>query len=121
MIEAMQAKIDRTEYWDMNILDFYTSFFGDEITILVYYDEETSWKITFLTCCQAAYETDAARRSIEHVRDMKKPQLGYYGQEITLRESRELEGFYEVSIDLSILTARLVCKGVRVEQVPNGL
>ena len=27
---------------------------------------------------------------------MKKPQLGYYGQDITLNESKEFDGFYDV-------------------------
>lgn len=29
-IYNMQAQVDQTEYWDENILDFKTAFFGDE-------------------------------------------------------------------------------------------
>lgn len=51
--------------------------------------------------------------------EMKKPQLGYYGQDITLNESKEFDGFYDVSMDLTILTAKIVCKEITVEKVSN--
>jgi hypothetical protein len=120
MIEAIQEKIDQTEYWDLEVLDFQINFFGDEVNILIYNDDETSWKISFLSCYKVTYETDVTWRTIEHVRDMKKPQLGYYGQDITLRESEDFEGFYNVSIDLTILTAKVVCKEVNVEKISNS-
>lgn len=115
----MQKKIDQTEYWDLAILDFQVNFFGDEVNIFVYNDADTSWKISFLSCYKVTYETDADCRPIKHVRDMKKPQLGYYGQDITLNESKEFDGFYDVSMDLTILTAQIVCKEITVEKVSN--
>ena len=121
MIEALQAKIDQTEYWDVEILDFIINFFGDEVNIFVYNDDETSWKISFLSCFKVTYETDATWRSIANVREMKKPQLGYFGQDITLSESKEYEGFYDVSIDLSIMTAKITCKDVNVELLSNNI
>ncbi len=121
MLEDIQQKIDRTEYWDVEILDFQTNFFGDEIDILIYNDSETSWKISFLSCYKVAYETDATWRTIEHVRDMRSGQLGYYGQNITLSESKDFSGFYDVSIDLTILTGKIICKEVKVEKVSNSL
>lgn len=121
MIEALQAKIDQTEYWDVKILDFNINFFGDEVNIFVYNDDETSWKISFLSCFKVTYETDATWRSIANVREMKKPQLGYFGQDITLSESKEYEGFYDVSIDLSIMTAKITCKDVNVELLSNNI
>lgn len=120
MIEILQAKIDQTEYWDLEILDFNTNFFGDEVNIFVYIDAETSWKISFLSCFKVTYETDATWRSITKVREMKKPQLGYFGQDITLSENKEYEGFYDVSIDLSIMIAKIICKDVNVELVSNN-
>lgn len=51
---------------------------------------------------------------------MKRPQLGYFGQDITLSENKEYEGFYDVSIDLSIMTAKIICKDVNVELVSNN-
>lgn len=119
MIEALQAKIDQTEYWDVKILDFNINFFGDEVNIFVYNDDETSWKISFLSCFKVTYETDAAWRSITNVREMKRPQLGYFGQDITLSENKEYEDFYDVSIDLSIMTAKITCKDVNVELLSN--
>ena len=53
------------------------------------------------------------------MREMKKPQLGYYGQDITLNKSKEFDGFYDVSMDLTILTAQIVCKEITVEKVSN--
>lgn len=120
MIEILQAKIDQTEYWDLEILDFNTNFFGDEVNIFVYNDAETSWKISFLSCFKVTYETDATWRSITKVREMKKPQLGYFGQDITLSENKEYKGFYDVSIDLSIMIAKIICKDVNVELVSNN-
>ena len=119
-IESMQEKIDQTEYWDLDILDFQTNFFGDEVNIFVYNDADTSWRISFLSCHKVIYETDATWRTIVHVRDMKKPQLGYYGQDITISKSKDFEGFYDVSIDLTILTAKIICKEVSVEKVFNS-
>lgn len=121
MIEIMQEKIDQTEYWDLEILDFQVNFFGDEVNIFIYNDADTSWRISFSSCYKVTYETDATWRNIAHVRDMKKPQLGYYGQDITLSESRDCKGFYDISIDLTILTAKIICKEVKVEKISNSL
>lgn len=124
MIETLQKQIDQTEYWDLKILDFQINYFGDEVTIIVYDDEiETSWKISFLICHSVTYETDASwnwRKGTQYVREMKRNQLGYYGQDITLSENKEIEGFYNVSIHLSIFTAQVVCKEVTVEKISNS-
>lgn len=114
------ATIDQTEYWDLEILDFQIKFFGDEVNILIYNDIDTSWKISFLSCYKVDYETDANWRSIANVRNMKKSQLGYYGQDITVSENKETRGFYDVSLDLTILTANIVCKDISVKKVPNS-
>ena len=119
MLKTIQEKIDQTEYWDMPVLDFQIKFFGDEVDLFLYHDEDTSWKLSFLTCHRVAYETDATWRGVARVREMKKPQLGYYGQDITLNESKEFDGFYDVSMDLTILTAQIVCKEITVEKVSN--
>ena len=50
---------------------------------------------------------------------MSSPQLGNYGQDITLTKSKDFMGFYDVSIDLTILTAKIICKDVSVEKVFN--
>ena len=46
----MQELIDKTDYWDMRVLDVKASYFGDEVEILIENDEETCWKISFLSC-----------------------------------------------------------------------
>lgn len=118
-IDTLQKEIDKTEYWDVEILDFQIDHFGDEVNMVVYNDADTSWKISFLSCYKVNYETDATWRSIPYVRDMKKTQLGYYGQDITISESEEFKGFYSISMDLTILLVQIICKEVRVEKVSN--
>lgn len=120
MIKMLQKKINQTEYWDLEILDFNVNFFGDEVNIYVYNDFDTSWKISFLSCLKVTYETDANWRTIKHVREMKRTQLGYYGQDITLSKSKDFVGFYDVFIDLTLLTAKIICKDVSVEKVSNS-
>ena len=119
-IDSLQEKIDKTEYWDVEILDFRINFFGDEVNMWIYNDADTSWRISFLSCYKVSYETDATWRGIPYVRDMKKPQLGYYGQDITISESEEFKGFYSISMNLTILLVQIICKEVQVEKVPNS-
>lgn len=121
MLQELQEKINQTEYWDLKILDLQIKYFGDEVIIYVYNDDDTSWKISFSSCYKVNYETDATWRTITHVCDMKRPQLGYYGQDITLNESKEFDGFYDVTIDLTILTAKIVCREIYVEKIANSL
>ena len=120
MLRDLQEKINETEYWDMEILDFHINYFGDEVTILIRNDENTSWKVSFSSCYTVNYKTDANWRTITKVHDMKRPQVGYYGQNITLSESGEIEGFFDVSIDLTILTAKIICKEIDVKKIPNA-
>lgn len=54
------------------------------------------------------------------MREMKRPQLGYFGQDITLSKSKDFAGFFDVSIDLTLLTAKIICKDVSVEKVSNS-
>lgn len=121
MLKELQRKIDETQYWDLRILDFQIDYFGDEVNIFIYNDEVTSWRISFLSCYRVEYQTDANWRTITHVSDMKKAQLGYYGQDITLTQNKSLDDFYDVKIDLTILTAKVTCKEINVEKVSNSL
>lgn len=50
------------------------------------------------------------------VRDMNKPQLGYYGQNIEISNS-DIQGFYRVDMDLSIMEIEVICKKIEVEEV----
>lgn len=79
-------------------------------------DDETCWKIAFLSCFKVSYETDANGRKLQNVKDMKEPQLGYYGQDIAVSESEESD-FYKVDMDLSIMTICIECKNVLVEKI----
>lgn len=121
MLKELQRKIDETQYWDLRILDFQIDYFGDEVNIFIYNDEVTSWRISFSSCYRVEYQTDANWRTITHVNDMRKAQLGYYGQDITLTQNKSLDDFYDVKIDLTILTAKVTCKKINVEKVSNSL
>ena len=61
-IESLQEKIDKTEYWDIKILDFQINFLGDEVSMWIYNDADTSWRVSFLSCYKVSYETDATGR-----------------------------------------------------------
>lgn len=100
----------------MEILDFKSLYFGDEIEIIIDNDDNTCWKIVFLSCFKVSYETDANWRKMPKVKEMKEPQLGYYGQNITVIESEESD-FYKVDMDLSIMTSRIECKNILVEKI----
>ena len=121
MLKELQRKIDETQYWDLRILDFQIDYFGDEVNIFIYNDEVTSWRISFSSCYRVEYQTDANWRTITHVSYIRKAQLGYYGQDITLTQNKSLDDFYDVKIDLTILTAKVTCKKINVEKVSNSL
>ena len=76
-VDTMQELIDKTDYWDMRILDVKASYFGDEVELLIDNNEETYWKISFLSCYKVSYKTDADRRKISDVKSMKKVNLGF--------------------------------------------
>ena len=112
----LQEMIDKTDYWDVEILDMKASYFGDVIEIYIDDDEETCWKVSFLSCYKVSYETDANWRTIMHVKDMKKPQLGYYGQDISVSRS-EIENFYTVKLDLSIMEMQIECRDIQIDKI----
>jgi len=111
-----QRLIEQTCYWDAKIFDFQISYFGDEVTLYLEDDETTCWQIKFLGCYSLSYQTDADYRGTIYVRDMSRPQLGYFGQDISVRES-ELEGFLSVSLNLFLLEGKLECKEVEVQKL----
>lgn len=119
MNNEIQKLIDGTDYWDAEILDLKASYFGDEVEMLIDNDEETCWKICFSSCYKVLYETDANRRNITKVRDMRKSQLGYFGQDISAFES-ENANFYKVDLDLSIMEMHIECKDIFVEKISKS-
>ena len=119
MADLLQELIDKTDYWDMRILDVKASYFGDEVELLIDNNEEIYWKISFLSCYKVSYKTDADRRKISNVKNMKKSQLGYYGQDITICKS-DKENFYKVNLDLSIMKMKIECRDIFVEQLSKN-
>lgn len=112
----LQKMIDKTDYWDAEILDMKASYFGDVVEIYIDNDEETCWKVSFLSCYKVLYETDANRRKIINVKDMKKPQLGYFAQDISVSRSK-IENFYIVKIDLSIMEMQIECRDIQIGKI----
>lgn len=109
-IQFLEEEIEKTEYWDMTILDVQTKYFGDEVDIFIEEDDKTCWKIRFISCSKVGYETDVKWRMIRNVKDMKWKQLGYYGQDISLKKDKENENFVHCSLDLSIMSMEIICK-----------
>lgn len=116
MSNEIQGLIDGTDYWDAEILDLKVSYFGDEVEMIIDNDEETCWRICFSSCYKVFYETDANKRKIAKVRDMKKSQLGYVGQDISVCES-ENANFYKVDLDLSIMEMHIKCKNISIGKI----
>lgn len=112
----LQKMIDKTDYWDAEILDMKASYFGDVVEIYIDNDEETCWKVSFLSCYKVLYETDANRRKIINVKDMKKPQLGYFAQDISVSRSK-IENFYIVKLDLSIMEMQIECRDIQIGKI----
>ena len=74
------------------------------------------WKMQFLSCYSMCYITDAIwRNTPQNVKDMKKGQLGYYCQDISVLES-EYDDFYKFKLDLSIMSIEVVCKEIKVKK-----
>lgn len=115
IVNTIQELIDKTNYWDMRILDVKASYFGDEVEILIENEEETYWKISFLSCYKVSYRTDADKRKIRNVKNMRKSQLGYYGQDITVYKSDKTN--YKVDLDLSIMEMQIECQDILIEQI----
>lgn len=119
MLNEIQEKINKTEYWDVPVLDLKISYFGDIIELIIDNDEESCWKLSFLTCYRVSYETDAGWpnwRGDTNVSDMNKSQLGYYGQNISVSRS-EVDGFYMVEINLAIMELNIECKRIFVKKI----
>ena len=112
----LQKMIDKTDYWDVEILDMKASYFGDVVEMYIDNDEETCWKVSFLSCYKVSYETDANRRKIINVKDMKKTQLGYFGQDISVSRSK-IEDFYIVKLDLSIMEIQIECREIQIDKI----
>lgn len=115
-IDDVQKKIDKTNYWDLLILNLEIKYFGDEVLLYIEKDESTCHKINFLFCYKVNYETDANWRGNFKVKN-SSPWSGYYGQDITLEKYEEKEEFTKCSVDLSIMTMTIVCKDILVEEI----
>lgn len=48
---------------------------------------------------------------------MTPAQLGYYCQDISITENPTYPGFYDISIDLSIMSIKLTCKEIEITSV----
>lgn len=125
MISEYKDQIESTDYWDAKVLDFSISFMGDEANLYYEKDSESVWRVSFRQCARVEYDTDAAWKSrssenLRYVKNMKEPQLGYYCQDISIEESKECDGFYDVSFDLSIMKGTITCKELVIEELPGS-
>lgn len=116
-IEHLNGEIDKTQYWDMPILDIQSKYFNDQICLYVEKNDIRCWKISFLSCYKVNYETDANWRRIEQVQTMTSHQLCYYGQDISVKKYATDDNFIEASLDLSIMNMTIICKNILVEEI----
>ncbi|MGC6767121.1 hypothetical protein [Enterococcus sp. LJL51] len=116
MIDVIQEKIDQTNYWDLLILDIQSKYFDDEIYVYIEKDAVTCWKLSFISCYKASYETDTNWRGEFKVKNTG-PKSGYYGQDISLIEYADDEHSIQCTLDLSIMTMNIVCKDILVEEI----
>ena len=117
-IQELQTKINTTDYWDLPVLDFKVNFMGDEAVL--YLDGESHyWELTFQRCYSLSYKTDADDPVYDrppYMRDRHLLQIGYFGQDITVRAAK-IEGFYEITMYLSMMEVEIVCKMVLVQKI----
>ncbi|MBC6301297.1 hypothetical protein [Listeria booriae] len=113
--ELIQRKIDGTEYWDAKVLDFKIDYFGDVVKILFEDEKESIYELLLSQCYKVYYETDAERRDIKTVQEMKVLQLAYFIQDISVSDS-DMEGFLEIELDLFPLKANVVCKEITISK-----
>lgn len=115
-IKKLQELINSTDYWDSKVLDLNVMYFGDCLTLYIEHDEAYCQKMQFLSCYSMSYITDAVWRDFpRNVKCMKKGQLGYYCQDISVFTS-EYDDFCRVRLDLSIMSIEVVCKDIKVEK-----
>ena len=114
--ELLQNEIDKTEYWDVRILDIQTKYYGDEVCVYIENDVEKCWEIKFTSCVNVSYETDANCRSIDNVKNMRNGQLGYFGQKIFINDYNNGTDLMAVQMDFSIMTMNILCKNIEVRE-----
>lgn len=117
-INEIRKKFEKIYYRDCKVLDFSIQYFGDEAEIILEAEEGLCYSVKFLLCYKVNYETDVKDRwKMMEVRNMSKKQLGYYIQDITIKENAECD-FIEVQIILDLLCLNIVCKDVVFSQFP---
>ena len=123
----IKKELKKICYYDMLILDFYSSFYGDEVYIIVEENQNVCYKISFITCAKVCYETDAGWigsngikpgdwRKNKKIKEWNEP-YGYCGQVLDVEESKDILGFYNVKFDLSLLEGIIVCKEIKIEEL----
>lgn len=116
-IKMIQKVIEDTEYWDARVYDCKTLYFGDEVHVIFEGEENQVYTIKFMNCYKVSYKNSFTPETSMKVRDMSKGQLGYFMQDISLEKYGDNEEFIECSLNLSIITASIVCKDIIVEEL----
>lgn len=115
---AVQELINKTDYYDGRVYNFYMDYFGDEVYVLFEKDIDKCYKLTFLQCYKVSYETDAKIRTGDDL-SIKKRKLGqfdYFMQDISINKS-ELDDYMNIEINMSFLVLSITCKDIKIEEV----
>ncbi|MDR0298949.1 MAG: hypothetical protein LBI13_02550 [Streptococcaceae bacterium] len=120
-VDKMQNEVNNMEYQDAPILDIQAAFLGDEISIYIENDKDTSYKVLFSECLKVTYTTDVAIPNWRKgkVRDMSRSQLGYFAQEIELFEEEE-KGFIRVECNFHPMYMTIICKEIELDKIKNS-
>lgn len=122
--EKVQREIDALNYWDSYVMDFFICCFGDEVNVVISdgaeADSNVCTVLKFQQCLSVSYRTDADDniwRKGRAIKSMRRAQLGYYLQDITVSRS-DVDGFLKIEINMILLTVTIHCKDVLFEQRP---
>ncbi|MDQ7096307.1 hypothetical protein REC12_22185 [Desulfosporosinus sp. PR] len=116
-IKEMQQKIDRLDYWDTKVLELTCEYFADEVVLI--FDRDIPKKLTFTTCYTVTFDHywENYRRD-KPIKEWTRPQMPFFLQainvEVGIKHNMEL---YAFSIDLPPMSAYIMCKDVKIENV----
>ncbi len=115
----IQNKIDELYYWDSWVKELSCNYFADEVK-LVYDDDEYDVIYNFTGCYNVEFNHEIGHTKEKPIRECKFNQLAYSMQsvKVTIVVIEEKE-FYEFKININPLELKIVCKDIKIEQIPK--
>ena len=118
--KEIQKRIEQTDYWDRQVYDFSCFYFCDEVVIEFEKDDNSFYRLSLKGCTRVHVDiAEGARWHSLSIREMKQQQLGFYLQTVEINDA-EIEGYVDVSMDLSMLSASIRCSGLEITQIERS-